>query len=212
MTRFLPAVRAVALAATLSIAGLAPAGAAPLFVPTVPPAALHVVQTTDGDGIGRDGARVIRRDRHRRGERHARPRHEGHKQAQRRHEGHREAKRRHHDNRYALRRDERPRLGYDRNGPRLGYDRDGTRLGYNRSYDRNRDGHDNHRGPKFIHPDRDDRRHEWRDYYGYGDYGHDDWNHDRYRHKPRLYKMESYGYKTAPANGALKDVLTAVPD
>jgi len=202
MRRFLPAVRAAALAATLSIAGLAPAGAARLFVPDAPPAVQHVVQINDGDGIGRDGARIIRRDRHRerRGERHVRPRHEGQKQVYRRHEGHREAKRRHRDNRYALRRDERPRLGYNRDGPRLGYDRDGERLGYNR-------GHDDYRGPRLIHPSRDHRRKEWRD-----EYGHDDWNQDRYRHRPRLYKMQSYGYKTVPANGTLKDVLTAVPD
>ena len=34
-----------------------------------------------------------------------------------------------------------------------------------------------------------------------------------YRHKPRIYKMESFGYKgKAVGDAPLKDILTAVPD
>ncbi len=183
MRRFLPAVRAAALAAAASIAGIAPAAAVtPVELPVA--TANHVVQVKDGEGIAREGARIIRRDRHRerRSERHARPRHDAQKQMHRRREAHRQERRRNDDDSYTLRRDESRTIRRDRHLNR---------------YDR-------HPGPKFIRPGGSKGHYE--------SYGYRGGRHDGYGRKSRIYKMQSYDYKSSPSNGALKDVLTAVPD
>ena len=204
MTRILPGLCAAAIVAAVSIVGMTPASAMPAFVPDISTAALNVLQIKDGESIGPDSARIIRRDRHRdrRGEKFRRH-HDGDRQLRRHHDGPKAAHRRDRDKRFARRHRQDHRLGYNRARP-------GERLGYNRDYDHGGYAYDDHKGPKHLRRHRDDRR-EWRS---------DDF-YDGYRHKRRLYKMESYGYSGGPhkgysgykgSNGRLDDILTAVPD
>ena len=188
MTRFLPGISVAVLATAFSLAGLAQAVAASVFMPKVAASRPEIVRISDSaNGLPPEGARIIRRDRHRehRIERSERPHGDGY----------RVEHRRNHDKRFAYRHHQNDRLGYNR--AREG----GVRLGYNRSLDSGRYAY-NHR--PYRHWDKG--RHERPDFYG------DNWNQgEGYRYKRRVYKMESFGYQPAPHQGPLKDILTAVP-
>lgn len=162
------------LAAALSMSWLPQAAAVPAFIPISPvthPDVVHVGDTS----LSRDGARIIRRDRHRkhRVERHER-RHERVQKSAKRHHNHKKlAQRRHDGHRYAYnQRPDRQYLYQFGNGAQ----------GYS----------DNRRIRRFDEA-----------------YGGD--NHYRHYRKPRIYRMESFGYNPKP-QAPLKDILTAVPD
>lgn len=201
MTHPIRAFLLAAVAALFSSAGLGQAMAAPAIAIPSPKLQSDIVLVEDGDGLAREGARIIRRDRDgkHRGERSRR-----HDDARRHRDGNHQAHRRDRDKRFSRRRHQDDRLGYNRAEP-------GKRLGYNRDYD---DGHayDGRNGPRFLHRRRDGRS-GW----------HDDDFGDRHRHPRRVYEMESFGYSAEPRRTSpghrdrgparrLSDVLTAVPD
>jgi hypothetical protein len=194
MTRFLPGICVAVLGGALSLIGLAQAVAAPTFMPNVEASKPEIIRISDSVKIiRREGAHIVRPDRHRepRIERSARPHQNGDKVAHRRHQ----------DKRFAYRGQQNDRLGYNR------ATEGGVRLGYNRSLEGSRFAYDHRPDREYIYRYGDEGRYEQRDFYG-----DDNWNgNDEYRHKKRLYKMQSFGYETAPQQGPLNDILTAVP-
>ena len=181
MTRFLPGICVAVLTGALSIAGIAPAAAVPVFIPDVPASRLEITKISDSVKIiRREGSRIVRPDRHRerRIERGARPHQNGSKVARRRHQ----------DKRFAYRRHQNDRLGYNRASE------GGIRLGYNRSLEGSRHTYDHRPDRKYIYRYADEGRYGRRDFYG-----DNDWNQGKeYRYKRPPYKMQSFGYEAAP--------------
>ena len=165
MRTSLSAVRVAALASVGVWLGMAPAAAAPKFVPTTPAVQSGIVLVDDG--IGPDSAKIIRRDRLHRNDGGA-----WKKKRLNFREKHRDDRDHDRDRRYELYQPKATqKFAYDEYGNLRVYDGDG----WDRDWD-----------------DKDGR----------------DWKKKRKR--PRIYKMNSLGYKE-PSPG-LKGILTTVPD
>jgi len=179
MKRSITGIAVLALAAALSTGLASYANSAPPIMSMKPASNSVVIHVDDSSqSLSREGARIIRRDRHRkhRIERHERRHERGQKSAQHRLKHHRLAHRRNNNDRYAY--NQRPDRQYL-------YQFDG-------SADKFRDGrHVRRFGDAY---DGDHRYH----YHGRPT-------------KPRIYRMESFGYSAKPQM-PLKDILTATPD
>ncbi len=185
MNRSFAGMPLMALAAALSITCLAPASPAPAYISMTPAASSHLVHVDENaHSLSREGARILRRDRHseRRGEPYKRL-----------HRGRYEPSRKF--------------AGQGPKGHRLAHRGKDRRYGYNDRPDRQ---YLYQFGTQpSLHRYRDERRERRHGYV----HRHDNPGQFKgYGRKPRSYRMHSFDYSTRPAKGPLKDILTAVPD